>query len=270
MAHGEEGLGQRLVGDGSVTEAKPGEDARRVSVATSRGKPSYPIPGCVRPSDVVGGAGQPPLTSALGVPNGHGRAVEGLVGRALSPHRRGQMQGDLLDEPHLRAHRPIELRALRQGRGSVLQVGRCVAVKVPLAAEAVPSGEDGEGEHLAGAERGIGPARRPLLLRAGVAEVLHHDVKCGEEGVHVEHGSVPFPWGSGGKPTLASGHLPLKPSMDNSHQAFNGFFTATVSPLTRLLPALYGEGVSRERRVPYTNGHGSSVVSRDSEGVGRC
>jgi hypothetical protein len=55
----------------------------------------------------------------------------------------------------------------------------------------------------------------------GVAEVVDHNVKCGEEGVHVEHeGSVPFPSGSGSRPTLVRGHLPLKSSIDNSHQAF--------------------------------------------------
>src|SRR5215212_5592866 len=55
----------------------------------------------------------------------------------------------------------------------------------------------------------------------GVVEVVDHNVKCGQEGVHVEHeGSVPFPWGSGSRPTLERGHLPLKSSIDNSHQAF--------------------------------------------------
>src|SRR5215216_5603532 len=45
----------------------------------------------------------------------------------------------------------------------------------------------------------------------GVAEVVDHNVQCGEEGVHIEHkSSVPFPWGSGSKPTLGCGHLPLK------------------------------------------------------------
>jgi hypothetical protein len=58
-------------------------------------------------------------------------------------------------------------------------------------------------------------------LWAGVAEVVHHDVECGEEGVHVEHEeSVPFLSGSGDKPTLKRGHLPLKSSTNNSHQAF--------------------------------------------------
>src|SRR5215208_8200657 len=63
----------------------------------------------------------------------------------------------------------------------------------------------------------------------GVVEGVDHNVKCGQEGVHVEHeGSVPFPWGSGSRPTLERGHLPLKSSIDNSHQAFKAFDDAFV------------------------------------------
>ena len=61
----------------------------------------------------------------------------------------------------------------------------------------------------------------PPLSRTRPVEIVDHDVKCGEEGVHVEHGeSVPFPSGSGSRPTLDRGHLPLKSSIDNPHQAF--------------------------------------------------
>src|SRR5688572_33432889 len=57
----------------------------------------------------------------------------------------------------------------------------------------------------------------------GVAELIDRNVKCGEEGVHVNHEeSVPFPSGSGSKPTLKGGHLPLKFPTGNSHQAFKG------------------------------------------------
>src|SRR5215210_5555780 len=66
---------------------------------------------------------------------------------------------------------------------------------------------------------GSGPGL--LFWRLRVAEVICDDVECGEEGVHIDHeGSVPFPWGSGSKPTLKGGHLPLKSSIHNSHQAF--------------------------------------------------
>jgi hypothetical protein len=58
-----------------------------------------------------------------------------------------------------------------------------------------------------------------LFLREGVAEIIHHDVECGEEGVHIDLESVPFPSGNGiGKPTLDHGHLPLKIRTVNSHQ----------------------------------------------------
>src|SRR5215218_564709 len=179
MPHSEEGLGYLLVGGRSGTEAKACDDARRICghEQTEALVPSQ----AVGPSDVCV-AGQPSFASALRIPDGHRRAVQGLVGTALSLHRCRQMQGHLLDEPHLGAHQSIELRALGQGRESVVQVGRCVAVKVPLTAEAAPSGEDSEGDNLARAERRI-RSGKPLFLRLGVAEVVHHDVKCCEEGV---------------------------------------------------------------------------------------
>ena len=56
-----------------------------------------------------------------------------------------------------------------------------------------------------------------------MAEVVNHNVECGEEGVHIDHEElVPFPKGSGSRPTLECGCLPLKFRADNSHQAFKG------------------------------------------------
>ena len=44
----------------------------------------------------------------------------------------------------------------------------------------------------------------PPFRGMGVAEVVNHNVECGEEGVQIDHEeSVPFPSGSVSKPTLA-------------------------------------------------------------------
>jgi hypothetical protein len=67
----------------------------------------------------------------------------------------------------------------------------------------------------------------------GLAEVVDHDVEYGEEGVHIDHeSSVPFPSGSGGKLTLKRGHLLLKSSTDNSHQAFKVKSTSARWPIS--------------------------------------
>src|SRR5215203_1997052 len=71
---------------------------------------------------------------------------------------------------------------------------------------------------------GEGGWRSGASLFEGVrlAEIIHDDVEYGEEGVHIEHvKSAPFPSGLVGKPTLMCGHLPLKSSPCNSHQAFD-------------------------------------------------
>src|SRR5215204_5729420 len=95
-----------------------------------------------------------------------------------------------------------------------------VAVEVSLAGESRPAGEDREGDDLACGKGGLGTGAA-LLGTVGLAKVIDDDVECGEEGVHVEHESVPFPTaGLGGKLTLRRGHLPLKSSAPNSHQAF--------------------------------------------------
>ena len=131
------------------------------------------------------------------------------------------MQDDLLDESRTGAHQAVELGAGWQRGEGVEQVGFGVAVEVPLAVETAPTGEDGQGYDLAFGEGGLGSG--PLFRPTGLAEVVGDDVECGEEGVHVDHeSSVPFPKGSVGKPTLMGGHLPLKSSRSNSHQAFKG------------------------------------------------
>jgi hypothetical protein len=79
------------------------------------------------------------------------------------------------------SHTAVELRTMGQGRKGISQAGVCIAVEVPLAREASPTGEDGEGEDLAGTEPSIGSGM--LYLRAGLAEVVDHDVEFGEEGV---------------------------------------------------------------------------------------
>jgi hypothetical protein len=138
------------------------------------------------------------------------------------------MRDESFQEVHVGAHQPIELRALGQGGEGISQPSLSVAVEIPLARETAPAGEEGQGNHLVLGKGGLWA--RPRFWRMGLAEVVCDNVECNEEGVHLEHEeSVPFPSGSGGKPTLANGHLPLKSSPDNSHQAFK---TEKPSPVS--------------------------------------
>src|SRR5215203_2008395 len=218
VADGEEGLGHLLVGDGSGREAEARDDARRTCgyEQTEALVPSQAI----GPSD-VSLSGQPSTTPSFCVPDGHRRAVQCLVRTFLSLHHLRQMQGHLLDELRIEAHTAVELGALGQGGERFSKVACGVAIEVPFAGESGPTGEDGEGYDLAGAEGSIG-TWAPQLSRTRLVEVVDHDVECGEEGVRFDHESVPFPVGSVGKPTLVCGHLPLKFSTTNSHQAFKG------------------------------------------------
>ncbi len=218
MASGfEEGLGQRLVGGGGRPEAVAGDGTPRAHGHEEL--ESLVPPQAVGPSN-AGLSGQPPRAPALGVPDCHRRAVEGFVRTSPNLRRFRQTQGGLLDGFRVRAHGAVELGTIWQGGESAAQVGMGVAVEIPPASEAGESGEDGEGYDLAGAEGGFGSGAA-ALFGSSLEEIVRHEVECGEEGVHIEHEeSVPFPSGSGSKPTLVRGHLPPKFPTGNSHQAF--------------------------------------------------
>src|SRR5215211_6062306 len=216
VPYGEEGLGQRLVGGRGGPETEASDHPRGIDRAQQREAlvPSYGV----GPSD-VGLSCEPSTSPALGLPDGHRRAVQGLV-RTLPALQQGhQLRDESLDEVGVGAYRAVELRTLGQGGEGIPQFGIGVAIEVPLAGKTAPTGKDGQGNDLALGEGCFGTG--PSFWRPRVAEVVHYDVKCGEEGVHIEHEeSAPFPSGSGGKLTLECGHLPLKSSTYNSHQAF--------------------------------------------------
>src|SRR5215210_454665 len=218
----EEGLCQRLVGGGGGPEAEAADDSGRGN-GGEQTKAFVPAD-AVGPTD-VGISSKPATPTTLGIPDGHRRAIESFVRTLPDLQETHQVQEESLDELGTGAHQAVELRATGQSREGIEQVGFGVAVEVPLAGEAGPPGEDGQGYDLAFGEGGLGAGS--LFGRMGVAEVVNHNVKCGEEGVHIEHEeSVPFPSGSGGKPTLACGHLPLKSPTGNSHQAFKAAGTS--------------------------------------------
>src|SRR5919112_5286085 len=211
----EEGLCKRLVGSRGRTEAKARDHAGGF-YGGQKGETLVPAQ-AVGPAD-VGPSGKPSTSPAFRIANGHRRGVQGLVRRLRTFHDPRQVQGHLLDRVCTGAHEPVELRAVGQGGEGASEMSLGVAVEVSLAGESRPAGEDSQGNNLTRGEGGLG-AGASLFGEVGLAEVVDHNVECGEEGVHVEHRSVPFPSGSGGKPTLERGRLPLKFRTDNSHQA---------------------------------------------------
>lgn len=219
----EEGLGQRLIAGGGACEAEARDDYALWAYGHEQLEALVP-PQAVGPPDVRV-SGKPPRSPALGVPNDHRRAVECFEGASAELHHPRQIQGELLDELRVRTHEAVELGTVGQGgEGSAQEVGVSVAIGIPLAGEPGEAGEDGEGYDLAGAEGGVGSGAS-VLCATRLVEVVRSEVECSEEGVHVEHErSVPFPPGSGSKPTLERGHFPLKFRSDNSHQAFKECF----------------------------------------------
>ena len=87
------------------------------STAVSKREPLVPSY-AVGPAD-VGPSGEPSVSPALGVPNGHRRGVQGLVGRRPALHHPRQVQGHPLDGLGIEAHEAVELGAIGQGRECV-------------------------------------------------------------------------------------------------------------------------------------------------------
>ena len=95
------------------------------------------------------------------------------------------------------SYRAVELRTIRQGREGLAQFAVGVAIKVSLAVETAPTGKDGQGNDLAPGEGGFWTGA--LLWRLRVAEVVDHNVKCGEEGCDtklLERSSSKWTWDS--------------------------------------------------------------------------
>jgi hypothetical protein len=67
------------------------------------------------------------------------------------------MQHESLDEVGVGAYQAVELRAIGQGGKGIAQFGVGVAIKVPLAVETAPTGEDGQGNDLAAERDASGP-----------------------------------------------------------------------------------------------------------------
>src|SRR5215203_7019455 len=111
--HREEGLGQWLIGCRSRAETEspyyPG------GLYSSQKREALVPPYTVGPTD-VGLPGEPAVTPALGVPNGHRRTIECLVGMSLTLQHHPQLQGDLLDVLGIESHETVELGTVRESR----------------------------------------------------------------------------------------------------------------------------------------------------------
>ena len=126
--------------------------------------------------------GEPAVSAALGVPDGHRRTIECLIGMSLTLQHHPQLHGDLLDVLGIESHETVELGTVWESRECCSQMACGVAVEVPLAGEPRPPSEDGEGDDFALGEGGWGSGAS-LLGGVRLAEIIHDDVEYGEEGV---------------------------------------------------------------------------------------
>jgi hypothetical protein len=89
------------------------------------------------------------------------------------------------------SHLALVLLPEGQRRQGGAQVALRLAVKAALTAKPLPLAKDGQGYCLTPTEGGLGPR---VLLRGqrGLAKVINHDVKSGEEGVGIDQRAAPY------------------------------------------------------------------------------
>src|SRR5215211_2131183 len=111
--HREEGLGQWLIGGGGTPET----EARYYPGGLYSGQEREALvpPYGVGPTD-VGLPGEPAVTPTLGVPDGHRRTIECLVGMSLALQHLPQLHGDLLDVLGIQSHETVELGTVWESR----------------------------------------------------------------------------------------------------------------------------------------------------------
>ena len=88
-------------------------------------------------------------------------------------------------------HEAVELAPMGQRWKRRTQMLAGVAVEVPLTAEAFPLTEKCQGDHLTLGQGGPG-AWDTLWSQLAFAEIIGHHVKCGQEGVGVDHQVASF------------------------------------------------------------------------------
>ena len=170
VPRGEEGLGRLLpVGGRSATEAQAGDVTHVGPAATGERKPSCTTPGGYRsPSDAGVAAGQshPSPRRSASLTRAHRRGVvRGLVRTypAGLQHRLREVQGHLLGEVRVEAHRPVEPGAVsgRVGKASPSRVAAGVALGIAFAGgSGPPPGEDMVGVITSPSRRGKPRGRR--------------------------------------------------------------------------------------------------------------
>lgn len=133
----------------------------------------------------VGQSWQPSGSSALGIPGGNAGAIEGFIGTARGGQKPDKMQTTCHEGRVLLADWPVERRpgGPRRKGGPEMTLG--IALTAPLTAKTLPLPEQGQGHNLAPAQGGLGSGVG-LGGQRGLEQVVCHNVKDGQEGVHID------------------------------------------------------------------------------------
>ena len=186
----QKGFGQTGIMDAGWREAKAGQKAHwgdghqhvEAHVGTDAAAPAF-----------VRHASQPPASSAFDGTNWYPSGIQDLVEFfALVWSLLSEQTGHLFDEPDAGVLLPHELAVVGQARKRRFQVTLGKAVKGPLAGKPCPLSKQRKRDDFADTQVGLGSWVLWLGEALLLAEVIHHDIQCGQKGIQVFHCKLLF------------------------------------------------------------------------------
>src|SRR5437867_4133359 len=139
----------------------------------------------------IGDTRQPARTAPFRIARRHTRGIKRFIEASLCMELLAQIQKERDQGLALLAQEPVELGAIGQGRKSSAQMMLRVPIEIALALKMAPLPEDCQRHHFTPCERRC-RGSEGLRWQRVLAEIVDHDIQCGQKGVRVDHGLAPY------------------------------------------------------------------------------
>lgn len=131
--------------------------------------------------------GQPASSSAFDVAHGHSRRIEDFIEAMGFWERIRQRDAYLGYHAGEVLLMTVELASVWQVWERPAQPTLGVAVKVSLAGKLRLLSKEGQGDHLATGETGLGAGMNRIIQPTRLAQIIDSDIQCDQEGFDIDH-----------------------------------------------------------------------------------
>jgi hypothetical protein len=182
--HGEQGFCQGHIMGTGWSKPKAGNDSlwgdgrqqMEATIATDATAPA-----------LVRCSGQPAPSSPFDVAHCPSRRVKDLIEARGFWQRIRQRDAHLGNDAGEVLLLTGELAPIGQARKGPVQSSLGIAIKISLAGKLSPLPKEGQGDHFATAQPGVWARMLGILQPTGLAQIIDHDVQCGQKGFHIDH-----------------------------------------------------------------------------------